>query len=83
MGNNELGNELAARFEAMNWFMLDLADELVASGCIDKQRLLARLRHRSGPVDQLEYLRLGRERLDRLAEAFEEDGPTGGRRPGA
>lgn len=83
MGMRELGDELAGRFEALNWFMLDLADELVASGCIDKQRLLDRLRDEGELTDQVEYLRIAQQHLSRMIDRFAEDGPAGGRRPGA
>ena len=82
MSLETLGDEIAGRLEAMNWFMLDLADELVSAGCIDKQRLLARLRTRDGQDDQLEYLRIARDRLQRLTVAFEAEGPGAARRLG-
>lgn len=81
MSVEQLGNEIAGRIEAINWFMLDLADELVASGCIDRHRLLHRLRLRDELEDQLEYMRIAHSHLSRLTDVFAAEGPEGGQKP--
>lgn len=81
MRNNELGDEISGRFEALAWFILDLTDELEAQGCIDGERLLRRLRAREDLDDQLEYMRIANKHLGKLATAFEKGRPAADQKP--
>lgn len=65
-------DEISGRIEAIAWFMLDLAAELDRQGCIDGDRFAAGLRARDPQEDQLEYMRIGRKHLDKLAGLFDQ-----------
>lgn len=81
MRDNELGDEISGRIEAVAWFILDLADELESRGCIDGDQLLRRLRARDTLDDQLEYMRRAQNHLGKLASIFETGRQTAGQKP--
>lgn len=67
-----LSDEISGRIEALAWFMVDLAEELDSQGLIDGDRFSRGLRARGELEDQLEYMRIGRSCLERLADSFDE-----------
>lgn len=64
-------NELLGRIEALSKFALQLAAELEMQGLIDGPRFSARLRGEDRSDDQVEYMRIARERLDQLADCLD------------
>lgn len=68
-----IGDEIAGRIEALNWFLIELVAELEESGVMAAGRLAERIRLRPGMDDQLEYVRIAHQRLGQLAKALESD----------
>lgn len=69
---NELsGAELAGRIEAISRFALQLAAELEMNGVIDGPKFCRRLRGPRRLHDQVEYLRIGQQRLVELSNMLD------------
>lgn len=66
-------SEVIGRFEALAKYMLQLTTALEDAGCIDGPAFSAALRGPARPVDQLEHMRIARERLCSLADILDAD----------
>lgn len=64
--------ELLGRFEALAKYVLQLTAELEMQGLIDGPRFSDRLRGADRMDDQLEYMRVARQRLSQLADALDQ-----------
>lgn len=64
--------ELAGRIEAVSRFVLRLAEELELVGVLDGPAFCRRLRGPERMTDQVEYLHIARQRLERMAEWLDE-----------
>ena len=64
--------ELLGRFEALAKYVLQLTAELEMQGLIDGPRFSDRLRGADRTDDQLEYMRVARQRLSQLADALDQ-----------
>lgn len=63
--------ELLGRIEALSKYVLQLTAMLEDAGCIDGPEFSDRLRGENRPVDQIEYIRIGRERLGSMADTLD------------
>jgi hypothetical protein len=64
--------ELAGRIEAVSKFVLRLAAELETTGVLDGPVFCGQLRGPERMDDQVEYVRIARHRLDRMADWLDE-----------
>ena len=64
--------ELAGRIEAVSKFVLHLAAELEMTGALDGPVFCQQLRGPARMEDQVEYIRIARQRLGRMADWLDE-----------
>lgn len=64
--------ELAGRIEAVSKFVLHLAAELETTGALDGPVFCRQIRGPDRMDDQVEYIRIARQRLGRMAEWLDE-----------
>ena len=64
--------ELAGRIEAVSKFVLHLAAELETTGVLDGPVFCWQLRGPERMEDQVEYIRIARQRLGRMADWLDE-----------
>lgn len=65
-------DELAGRIEAVSKFVLQLAAEMEMQGLMDGAGFTRRVRGNAGIRDQVEFLRIGRDRLDEMLDRLDE-----------
>lgn len=63
--------ELLGRIEALSKCVLHLTVMLEDAGCIDGPEFSTRLRGPDRPTDQVEYIRIARERLGSMADTLD------------